>query len=174
LSDLREPDLSGLSILYLSTTVTIKSDDLFGTEYIVLSPLEALPGHSLLESSLPSQQVADCWIITAENPFSQSFDPADNELRTKALREDLESHAIYFTDAEARATEGEWKEQSFVVWRKQRKNGLVIKNLLVALAGKYLQNAIFEYSSGTMTIVPALNTEVGGSRTYYTHRKNEA
>ena len=140
----------------------------------MLSPLETLPGHSLLDSTLPSEQIADCWIITAENPFSQSFDPVDNELRTKALREDLESYAIDFNYAEARANEGEWKEQSFVLWSKQRKNGLVTKNLLVALAGKYLQNAIFEYSSGTMTIVPALNTEVGGSRTYYTYRKNEA
>ncbi len=174
MSNLPDSDPTFLSTQYLSTNVFIEFEDLFGAHKLVLSPLDYLSDFTLSKIPDNSPLVNDCWVITAQNPFSEGLDQTANDLRNESLMADLQAYDLGFSKAIARAIDDSWEEQSFAVWKQQRNGKAISRNLVIALAGKYSQNAIFEYTAGTMTIIPVLNIEVSGSAAYYTHSEKEA
>jgi hypothetical protein len=55
------------------------------------------------------------------------------------------------------------------VSRQERLKSHEVENLVIALAGKYLQNSVFSFSGNFMKILPVLRPDITGQTNYYVY-----
>ena len=157
-----------ISAMYLSTNVFFELDDLFQS-LTVLSTNSNLPGYK--HEILPSIKdlLKRFWIVTAENPFSQKQTKAQNAALMEKLANDLIQRGIRYEPVTCKSADGLWEEQSFAVPRQPHLKANEVEDLVIALAGKYLQNSVFSFYGNTMKILPVLRTDIRGQSRYFVY-----
>jgi len=161
-----EDDSLGKS--YLQTNVVFELDDLFAP-FTVLSTQPQMPGFQ--RQLLPRIQdlLKRFWIITAANPYSQELSKTQNEALNEKLEKDLKYLSLKFELVTCTSVDGKWTEKSFAISRQAHLKNEDVENLVIALAGKYLQNSVFSFSGNTMKILPVLRPDIRGQSTYYVY-----
>lgn len=165
--DIKNDELA-LHALYLSTNITFEVDDLFDP-YTVLSANPQLPGFS--HQLIPRLQglLKRFWIITAANPLSKEHTNVQNAALNEKLQKDLNELGLRCEPVTCKSADGKWTEHSFAISRQENLKNKEVENLIIALAGKYLQNSVFSFSGKTMKILPVLRPDIQGQATYYVH-----
>jgi len=92
---------------------------------------------------------AEYFLITAWNPFSKKLSVVENLKRNELLLEDLRTLGAELMRAIGRSPDWEWFEESFAVKK-------VSLELLIDLAKKYEQNAIFHINKGQRKVISCL------------------
>ena len=159
---------SDFAALYLKTNVFFQLDDLFES-LTVLSTSPEMAGFE--HERFPSLKglLKRFWIITAENPLSQKQTPAQNAALMEKLGTDLLGQGLKFEPVTCKSSDGLWVEQSFAVPRQDHLKNEEVENLILALAGKYLQNSVFSFYGNTMKILPVLRTDIKGQARYFVY-----
>ncbi len=161
-------DDTPLEKLYLSTNVIFECDDLF-YPLTLLSTKPQLDGYQ--RSPFPRLQdlLKRFWIITAANPFSQELSRAQNEALNEKLEKDLKGLGLKYELVTCTSADATWTEQSFAVSRQAGIKNQDVENLVIALAGKYLQNSVFSFAGNTTKILPVLRPDIRGQASYYVY-----
>jgi hypothetical protein len=154
--------------LYLSTNITFELDDLFDP-FTVLSTNSQLLGFRHQPLPRLKDLLKRFWIITAANPLSESHSKAQNVAFNEKLQEDLHNLGLRYEPVTCMSADGKWTEHSFAVSRQERLKSQEVENLVIALAGKYLQNSVFSFSGNTMKILPVLRPDIRGQASYYVY-----
>ena len=92
---------------------------------------------------------AEYFLITAWNPFSQKLTVTENLKRNELLLEDLRTLGAESMRAIGRSPDWEWFEESFAAKK-------ISLELVVDLAKKYEQNAIFQINQGVRKVISCL------------------
>lgn len=107
----------------------------------------------------------DCnsaFIITAWNPLGLELSQSQNELLQSSLETDLIANGVEFVPVVGQKPGGGWKEDSFLV---PNRSPWEIRQIILELADKFAQNAIFELTFSTMRVIgvrrPNMSGEVG-------------
>ena len=115
------------------------------SEAVVWSGLGAVPG------------LDDVWVITAENPFSELRDPAENEAANTHLVERIETDGFVTTALVGRAPDLSWSEDCVAV------RGATLRQVC-AWGRAYDQHAVFLLSADAHAVVSCWSGQVLGSR----------
>jgi hypothetical protein len=163
-------DKSGeeLAEMYLQTNVIFQTDDLF-EPFTVLSTLHSLPDVQRMKFTGLTNFLKRFWVITSDNPLSEKKTLKQNAPFRQLLELDLQSFGIRYEPVECISHDGTWRESSYAVSRQPGLKDEQIQNCLLALAGKYGQNAIFSFSGNKMKVIPALRPEIIGEKSYFIH-----
>jgi hypothetical protein len=161
-------ETSDYSALYLKTNVFFEREGLF-RPLTVLSTAPALAGLSRKRSLHTIIPLKRFWIITAENPLSQKQTQAQNQDLMERLGKDLVHQAISHEAVTCKSHDGLWQENSFAVPRQAHLKNDELEKLIIALAGKYLQNSAFSFYGTTMQILPVLRPDIRGQTRYFIH-----
>ena len=89
------------------------------------------------------------YMITAANPFSNQLTTQENTLLNEELKIDLEAKGAEPIPGIGKDTSSDWLEEGWVV------KGLN-ETILIDLAKKYQQNAIFRFDGNTQFVVNCL------------------
>ena len=114
----------------------------------------------LLETSNP------VYILTAWNPTSQPLSKSANQVRQEQLLFELQKTPVKFLSVTASSTTGDWLEESFAVWGLDSKFPDDTGEIVLSLAQKFEQNAVFQFESNLQILVPVLVSEATGSQVY--------
>jgi hypothetical protein len=165
--DIRD-DEPALHVQYLSTNITFELDDLFDP-FTVLSTNSQLPAHK--HDMIPRIQdlLKRFWIITAANPLSKEHTKVQNAAFNEKLQKDLNELGLSYEPVTCKSADGKWTEHSFAVSRQDNLKSQEVENLIIALAGKYLQNSVFSFSGNIMKILPVLRPDIRGQANYYVY-----
>jgi hypothetical protein len=163
-----ETENKALPALYLSTNITFELDDLFDP-FTVLSTNSQLPGFRHQPLPRLKDLLKRFWIITAANPLSEEHSKAQNTAFNEKLQTDLDSLGLRYEPVTCTSADGKWSEHSFAVPRQERLKSQEVENLVIALAGKYLQNSVFGFSGNNMKILPVLRPDIRGQTNYYVY-----
>jgi hypothetical protein len=161
-------DEPALQALYLSTNITFETDDLFDP-FTVLSTNPQLLGYSHQMFPRLQDLLKRFWVITASNPLSKEHTKVQNAALNEKLQKDLNGLGLRYEPVICKSADGKWTEDSFAVPRQDRLKNQQVENLIIALAGKYLQNSVFSFSGKTMKILPVLRPDIQGQATYYVY-----
>jgi len=115
------------------------------TAAVVWSGLGAVPG------------LEDAWVITAENPFSELRDPAENAAANVHLVERIEADGFVTTRLVGRAPDLSWSEDCVAV------RGASLQQVC-AWGRAYDQHAVFLLSETTHAVVSCWSGQELGSR----------
>lgn len=165
--DIKDAELA-LHVLYLSTNITFEVDDLFDP-FTVLSTNPQLPGFSHQLFPRLQDLLKRFWIITAANPLSNEHTKVQNAALNEKLQKDLNELGLRYEPVTCKSADGKWTEHSFAVSRQENLKNQEVENLIIALAGKYLQNSVFSFSGKTMKILSVLRPDIQGQATYYVY-----
>jgi len=165
--DIRD-DEPALHVQYLSTIITFEMDDLFDP-FTVLSANSHLPGYSHQMFPRLQDLLKRFWIITAANPLSEEHSKAQNAALNEKLQKDLNQLGLKYEPVTCTSADGKWTEHSFAVSRQDNLKSQEVENLIIALAGKYLQNSVFSFSGNIMKILPVLRPDIKGQANYYVY-----
>ena len=154
--------------LYLSTNITFELDDLFDP-FTILSTNSQLPGFRHQPLPRLRDLLKRFWIITAANPLSEEHSKAQNVAFNQKLQADLDRLGLRYEPVTCTSADGKWIEHSFAVSRQERLKSQEVENLVIALAGKYLQNSVFSFSGNFMKILPVLRPDITGQTNYYVY-----
>jgi hypothetical protein len=165
--DIRDND-PALHALYLSTNITFELNDLF-QPFTVLSTNSQLPGYSHQIFPRLKDLLKRFWIMTAANPLSEEHSKAQNAALNEKLQRDLNKVGLKYQPVTCTSADGKWTEQSFAVARQDTLKSQAVENLIIALAGKYLQNSVFSFSGNTMKILPVLRPDITGKANYFVY-----
>lgn len=91
----------------------------------------------------------DFYMITAANPYSQLLTEEENQVRNRALREELDAFSNLILPGLGRDPSSAWNEPGWVLVATNESE-------LIALAKKYQQNAIFRFSEKGKQVVSCL------------------
>lgn len=106
------------------------------------------------------------WVLTAWNPRSKPLSLAENLERNQSLMFELQKGPSKFHLVRASSLSGNWHEDSFAIWGPATHLAAEVEQLVLALAGKFEQNAVFKFEGNLQTLVPILVKEAAGSQTY--------
>ena len=118
-------------------------------------------GDELAELKLPG-----AYVITACNPRSEKLSDAQNEVLNHLLAQDLEFFSIDFEEATCGDFEKGWLEKSFLLRHPEGLFAWEFEEVVLALAEKYEQNAVFKFSETERFVVPVLEPRASGSSRY--------
>jgi hypothetical protein len=150
-----------VSQLYLQTGVSIKSESFTLSTWPCQSPDQNRASiQQLLGISSP------LWIITAWNPKSQLLALHENRERQLRLLSELEKSPFSFLEATASSISADWLEESIAIWVPEGKFEKPLEDLVLTLAEKYEQNALFKFHEDLQILVPVLVEEAAGSQVY--------
>ena len=98
-----------------------------------------LDGRTLSYQELHAIWKCDFYMITAANPYSQLLTDEENQARNQSLREELSNISELIVPAMGRDPTSDWSEHGWVLPSQDA-------SLLIDLARKFQQNAIFKFS----------------------------
>jgi hypothetical protein len=150
-----------ISQIYLQTSVAIKSQSVTLSTWPCQSPDQNRESiQKLLEIS------SHLWIITAWNPRSQPLGLRENRQRQQTLRSALQKSPFSFLEATASSISADWLEESIAIWAPEGKLEKPLEDLVLTLAEKFEQNAVFKFDDELQILVPVLIEEAAGSQVY--------
>lgn len=114
----------------------------------------------LLETSNP------VYVLTAWNPRSQPLSKSANQVRQEQLLFELQKTPVKFLSVTASSTLGGWLEESFAVWGPDIQFPDEFEEMVLSLAEKSEQNAVFKFEANLQILVPVLASEATGSQVY--------
>lgn len=91
----------------------------------------------------------DFYMITAANPYSQLLTDEENKARNQSLRDELSNISELILPAIGRDPASDWSEHGWVLPTSDEK-------LLIDLARKFQQNAIFKFSESGKQVISCL------------------
>jgi hypothetical protein len=103
------------------------------------------------------EHLGDAWVITAENPFSERREPADNAAANARLVAAIETAGFVTTALVGRAPDLSWSEDCVAV------RGASLEQVC-AWGRDYDQHAVFLLTEGTHRVVSCWSREELGSR----------
>ena len=106
------------------------------------------------------------WIITAWNPRSQLSALHENRERQLTLLSELQKSPFNFLEVTASSISADWLEESIAIWAPEGKLDKPLEDLVLTLAEKYEQNAVFLFHEDLQILVPVLVEEASGSQVY--------
>jgi hypothetical protein len=115
----------------------------------------------------------DAWVITAENPYGRQTNPEANRAFTAALGWDIVLAGFTCDTVECSSPSGDWSETSFLIFGKTDNHSAELASLVLRLARKYEQNAVFHFINGKQVVVPVLDPRFHGSREYTIEYSNQ-
>lgn len=136
-----EQPLHGEELLrvYQETVISFKAAD---GRKVSLQPTESpAPQRDSLETIKPG--CYDAWVFTAENPKSALLSAKENRARMRELAKDLDKRGRDYQHAVGSSPNGDWSEESFIIWSRNQKESESIERQLEVLAEIYEQNAYF-------------------------------
>jgi hypothetical protein len=159
-----------ISQLYLQTCVSIKSQSVSLSTWPCQSPNQNCESiQQLLGISSP------LWIITAWNPRSQLLALPENRERQLTLMSKLQGSPFSFLEVTASSISADWIEESIAIWASEGKFEKPLEDLVLTLAEKFEQNAVFKFHNDLQILVPVLVEEAAGSQVYcVNHCSNSA
>lgn len=120
-------------------------------------------GESIQESLETSNPV---YILTAWNPRSEPLSKSANQEGQKRLLSELQKNPVKFLPVTASSAVGDWLEESFAVWGLDSQLPGEMGKLVLSLAKKFEQNAVFKFEANLQILVPVLVSEATGSQVY--------
>jgi hypothetical protein len=102
-------------------------------------------------------RLEDAWVITAENPFSELREPADNAAANARLVDTIETAGFVTTALVGRAPDLSWSEDCVAV------RGPSLEQIC-AWGRAFDQHAVFLLTEGTHAVVSCWSREELGSR----------
>ena len=105
-----------------------------------------LDGETLSYQDLHAIWKCDFYMITAANPYSQLLTEEENQARNQSLREELFNISELILPAIGRDPTSDWSEHGWVLPTSDEK-------LLIDLARKFQQNAIFKFSESGKQVI---------------------
>ncbi len=102
-------------------------------------------------------RLEDAWVITAENPFSERREPADNAAANARLVATIEAAGFATTALVGRAPDLSWSEDCVAVRGASREQ-------VCAWGREFDQHAVFLLTEGTHAVVSCWSREELGSR----------
>ena len=156
---------SGLLEAYLATEIHFV--DAEGRECKTRSFVE---GNRLAHQTTLAQSLAvsftEAWVITAENPFSNTLGDNANKARNLKLQTMLAGAGFVPIKVRGISPDGKWVESSFLVFAENPEKADVLKNLVHRLATKFEQNAVFQFKGDQQILVGVARPKIQGSRKY--------
>lgn len=120
-------------------------------------------GESIQERLETSNPV---YILTAWNPRSQLLSKSVNQECQQQLLSELQKGHGKYLPVTASSTVGDWLEESFAVWGPDIQFPDEFEEMVLSLAEKFEQNAVFKFEANLQILVPVLVNEATGSQTY--------
>lgn len=149
---------------YLNTEIRWVSE--FSEKFVVVR--DGLPDNHLLLSGdeLAELKLPGAYVITACNPRSEKLSDGQNDVLNHFLAQDLESSSIDFQEAFCGDFGKGWVEKSFLLRHPEELFEWEFEEVVLALAEKYHQNAVFKFSQTERFVVPVLEPRASGSSLY--------
>lgn len=155
---------SELLDLYLATEIYFLNAEGETCKTGPFIPSISQPGHNVL--SVVDTSYIDAWIITANNPLSRQIDDAANSAYNLALSWDLVREGFATELLKCSSPDGTWSENSFLIFGKTETESERLAKVILDLAVKYGQNAVFRFVGQVQQIVPVLDLRTQGARHY--------
>jgi hypothetical protein len=108
-----------------------------------------LDGKTVSYQDLHKVWKCDFYMITAANPYSQLLTDEENKARNQSLRAELSNSSDLILPAIGRDPTSDWSEHGWVLPTSDEK-------LLIDLARKFQQNAIFKFSESGKQVINCL------------------
>jgi hypothetical protein len=108
-----------------------------------------LDGKTLAYQELYAIWQRDFYMITAANPYSQLLSDEENKARNQSLHVELTKISELILSAIGRDPTSDWSEHGWVLPTSDEK-------LLIDLARKFHQNAIFKFSESGKQVIDCL------------------
>lgn len=108
-----------------------------------------LDGKTLSYQELYAIWQRDFYMITAANPYSQLLSDEENKARNQSLHGELTKISELILSAIGRDPTSDWSEHGWVLPTSDEK-------LLIDLARKFHQNAIFKFSESGKQVIDCL------------------
>ena len=108
-----------------------------------------LDGETLSYQELHAIWKCDFYMITAANPYSQLLTDEENKARSQSLHVELSNISDLILPAIGRDPSGDWSEHGWVLSSRDA-------SLLIDLARKFQQNAIFKFSKSGKQVINCL------------------
>lgn len=161
-----EQSLHGDELLraYQETVISFKAAD--GRNVSLQPTASTASTRDLLGTLKPGS--FDAWIFTAENPKSALLSTKENKARMRELAKDLGKRSWDYQPAVGSSLDGDWSEQSFIIWSRNKKESESIERHLEMLAEIYEQNAFFRLFKSQRFICTGLSTNVKGASSHFT------
>ncbi len=149
--------LGGGPFVTVPVSVEQETADFLGYPRVISDSLPALLGN----------EVAQVWVITAENPKSAgSSTREENDHRNDELRSALERHGLMWHAARGQSPDGQHGEESFFLPSLHTENQTTLEMLVKRLARQFEQNAIFRFIDFEQILVGVLDPYFSGVRPY--------
>jgi hypothetical protein len=108
-----------------------------------------LDGETLSNQELHAIWQRDFYMITAANPYSQLLTDEENKARNQSLHVELSNISDLILPAIGRDPTSDWSEHGWALPTSDEK-------LLIDLARKFKQNAIFKFSENGKQVIDCL------------------
>lgn len=152
-------DDASLTELYFRTVLELRDDS---GQLFRITPIE--PDASGSDGSVVLSPFSDAYILTAENPESSGTQSAEeNAQATRALGQMLDDLPVVFRDCPGYAFDSDHVEPGFAVLAHDYESDS-IKELVLGLASRFRQNAIFHLSPAGLSIIGAVRDQMTGFR----------
>ena len=90
----------------------------------------------------------------------------ENRERQLALLSELQKSPFSFLQGTASSISADWSEESIAIWALEGKLEKPLEDLVLTLAEKFEQNAVFKFHDDLQILVPVLVEEAEGSQIY--------